>query len=156
MATPGEITTLLSQWRSGDVEAMNRLFKLVYGEMYEIARNQRRRVWSNHTLDTTALVHETFLKLHGQAKAEWENRAHFLAVAATAMRHILINYAEQKRTQKRGGDWYRVTLNEAGAAAGARAESLLAIEQALTQLENLDPRLARIVEYRFFGGLTEK
>ena len=155
MASDSGITTLLRQWRNGDEGAGNRLFPLVYAQLSDIAHSHRRRAWALDTLDTTALVHEAYLKLIDQAQSGWENRAHFMAVASTAMRQIVINYVKRKRSQKQGGDWHRVTYDESRAAAVARAESLLIIEQAMTKLEELDPRLARIVEYRFFGGMTE-
>jgi RNA polymerase sigma factor (TIGR02999 family) len=149
------ITLLLAEWRNGNAEAVDRLFGLIYSELYRMARGQRRRMWSIDTLNTTALVHEAYLKLIDQSGQNWEDRAHFLAVASTAMRHILINYAERKRTRKRGGDWRQVTFDDAPGTTDGRVESLLAIQQALVHLADLDPRLVRIVDCRFFGGLTE-
>jgi len=134
---------------------MDTLFPLVYEELRRIARRQRRRI-SSDTLDTTALVHEAYLKLIDQKQASWQDRAHFFAVSAIAMRQILINYAERKHAQKRGGDWRRVTFNDAlGPPGGQGAETLLAVDEAMKHLKEVDARLAQIVEYRFFGGLTE-
>ncbi len=156
MTSAGEVTQLLQSWRDGNAEAPDRLFHLVYTELHARARSQRRRSWSLNTLDTTALVHESYLKLIGQSNVVWLDHTHFLAVASTAMRHIIINYAQRNQTNKRGGDWQRVTLDEACSQDKLCSDSLIAIEQALSQLDTVDPRLARIVEYRFFGGLSEK
>ena len=155
MSGSGDITTLLASWKSGQATAMNALFPLVYEELRRISRRQRRRVWSG-TMDTTALVHEAYLKLVDQKQAGWQDRAHFFAVSAIAMRQILINYAESKRTQKRGGNWRRVTFDDArGSPVTHGAETLLAVDEAMERLRKVDERLASIVEYRFFGGLTE-
>jgi len=155
MPHSADVTRLLAEWRNGNAHAVDSLFRLIYTELHRMARGQRRRMWSVDTLNTTALVHEAYLKLIDQSEPNWEGRAHFLAVASTAMRHILINYAEGKRTRKRGGDLREVTLDDAHGPADGRVESLLAIQQALVQLDDLDPRLVRIVDCRFFGGLTE-
>jgi RNA polymerase sigma factor (TIGR02999 family) len=153
---PGsEITVLLDEWRGGRSEARDSLFSLVYAQLRKIARSQRRRFGGLDTLNTTALVHEAYLKLVDCSEPSWENRAHFLAAASTAMRHILINYAERKRALKRGGDWHEVTLDDAAAASDARIDALLSIQQALAILDRLDPRLTQIVDCRFFGGLSE-
>jgi RNA polymerase sigma factor (TIGR02999 family) len=151
----GEITGLLAEWRNGCSEARHTLFSLVYAELRGMARGHRRRMWAVDTLNTTALVHEAYLKLVDHSAPSWEDRSHFLAVASTAMRHILINYAERKRTQKRGGDRCEVTFDDAFGMSDGRIDSLLTIQQALGTLDRLDPRLTKIVDCRFFGGLSE-
>lgn len=146
---------MLLDWRNGRAEAPDGLFPRVYDELRRIARGQLRRAWSMDTLNTTSLVHEAYIKLVDQTQAQWQDRAHFFAVSATAMRHIMLNYAEKKSARKRGRDWRRVTFDEALLTAGERAETLIALNDALKELASLDARLATIVEYRFFGGLTE-
>jgi RNA polymerase sigma factor (TIGR02999 family) len=155
MEEAGEVTQLLEAWRAGNAQAPDQLFNLLYRDLHARAHSQRRRAWSTDTLDTTALVHESYLKLLGQSQTPWKNHTHFLAVASTAMRHIIINYAKRGQADKRGGNWQQVTYDEGGLSRHESTHSLLAIEQALVRLDRIDPRLARIVEYRFFGGLTE-
>lgn len=128
---------------------------LVYAELREIARRQMRRD-SGNTLQTTALVHEAFLKLSGGKPQEWNDRCHFLAVAATAMRQIVVDYARRRLSKKRGGGEKALTLDENRIAVHDQAELLIAIDEALDRLGELDPRLSRVVECRFFGGMTEK
>jgi RNA polymerase sigma factor (TIGR02999 family) len=156
-----EVTRLLDALQRGDRSALDRLFPLVYEELRAVAHGQRQRWQGDHTLDTTALVHEAYLKLVDQSRASWESRAHFLATAARAMRHILINYARDRRAQKRGGDRPKLSLEEVsegleGTAvlADDNAELLIALDAALTKLEQVNERQSRIVECRFFGGLT--
>jgi RNA polymerase sigma factor (TIGR02999 family) len=155
------VTRLLNEVRDGNEAAMDRLFAAVYDELHDRARAQRRRWKGNNTLNTTALIHEAYLKLVDQDEAEWENRAHFLAVAATAMRHILINYARDQRAQKRGGDQpkfslegLRDDLGRVVAVSDERAEALIALDEALRRLEAVSARQSQIVECRFFGGMT--
>jgi RNA polymerase sigma factor (TIGR02999 family) len=158
--TQTTVTRLLADLRDGDDAALEQLFALLYDELHRLARRHRRRWQGDYTLDTTALVHEAYLKLAGGSRTAVESRAHFAAVAATAMRHILCNYARDRRTQKRGGAITAVTLDEAGAPADERAfsreqsDTLLALDDALRRLEQVDPRRSRVVECRFFGGLT--
>ena len=130
---------------------------MVYEELRRIARRHLRAEREGHTLTTSALVHEAYLKLADQTRAEWNDHAHFLAVAAQAMRRVLIDYARQHHAAKRGGDRQRVTL-ESGVIGpgGERAESLMALDDALTRLAKLDDRQARVVECRFFAGMTEE
>jgi RNA polymerase sigma factor (TIGR02999 family) len=164
MAHPSqeEITRLLEALQRGDDGALDALFPLVYDELRVVAHGLRQRWQGDHTLDTTALVHEAYLKLVDQSRASWESRAHFLATAARAMRHILINYARDRRAQKRGGNQPKVSLDALGAelAEGAaifsddNAELLIALDAALKRLEQVNERQSRIVECRFFGGLT--
>ena len=149
------ITRLLNDWHQGDAEACDKLFPLVYQELNGIAHVQLNRMWNLNTINTTVLVHEAYLKLAAQSEGNWHNRAHFLAVCASAMRQILINYAEQKQSLKRGGDWKRVTMPEALNAENVNSDNLLFIESALKDLTSLDERLGKIVEMRFFGGMNE-
>ena len=133
---------------------MARLMELVYDELRAMAHRKLAFERSGHTLQTTALVHEAYLKLVDQRRVDWQNRAHFFAVAATAMRRILVNYAQARRAAKRGGAAENVPLEEANAIAGHLPdERLLALDDALARLEEFNPRGARVVEYRFFGGL---
>lgn len=155
------VTRLLKKVESGNDEALDQLFAVVYDELHERARWQRRQWQGNNTLNTTALIHEAYLKLVDQEEAAWTNRAHFLAVAATAMRHILINYARDQRAQKRGGthppfslEGLRDELGRAVAIDEERAEALVVLDETLTRLEAVSTRQSRIVECRFFGGMT--
>lgn len=150
----GEITGLLLAWRDGDRSAFDRLFPLVYDAMRRIAHRQLGREQSGHTLDTTGLVHEGYLKLVDQTRAQWEDRAHFFAVAARAMRRILIDHARRHRAAKRDGE--QVSLDGVTLLADERAAMLVALDDALTELGDIDERLGRVVECRFFGGLTEE
>ncbi|MEM1044125.1 MAG: sigma-70 family RNA polymerase sigma factor [Bacteroidota bacterium] len=161
MPTPADrketVTALLSAWTSGEQDAANALMPLVYDELHRLAHRQLRRERSDHTLNTTALVHEAYFKLVRIDRIAWQGRAHFLALAATAMRQVLINYAERRSAQKRGGSQTPRSLD--GLAVpnpeqDASLDDLLALDTALTQLEALDARQARVVECRFFGGMT--
>ena len=156
-----EVTRLLDALQHGDRGALDRLFPLVYEELRAVAHGQRQRWQGDHTLDTTALVHEAYLKLVDQSRATWESRAHFLATAAKAMRHILINYARDRRAEKRGGDQPKLSLEDISEGLEGRAvlsddnaELLVALDAALTKLALVNERQSRIVECRFFGGLT--
>jgi RNA polymerase sigma factor (TIGR02999 family) len=149
-----DITDQLIAARDGNPAALDQVFPRVYEELRRIAHNALARERSEHTLTTTALVHEAYLKLVVQERATWNDRAHFLAIAATAMRRILVDYARMHRRLKRGGDLHRVTLTDAVQTAGESAETLLALDDALTRLGDLNPRLSRIVDCRFFGGMT--
>lgn len=155
------VTRVLRRVEEGDRDALDSLFELVYDELRELARRQRRRWRGDHTLGTTALVHEAYLKLVGQERLGTESRAHFLALAGRAMRHILSNYARHRRAQKRGGALSPASLDEAAevvadvaALSPERAETLLALDAALTRLERMSERQSRIVECRFYAGLT--
>jgi RNA polymerase sigma factor (TIGR02999 family) len=152
----GPITDLLLQVSVGDASAMDRLFPLVYDELRRTAHRALRREHSDHTLGTTGLVHEVYLKLIDQTRVGWRDRAHFFAVAALAMRRILVDYARRQRRAKRGGGAAVVTLDESVVSLDERAENLVALDEALTRLSELNPRLSRVVECRFFGGLTEE
>jgi RNA polymerase sigma factor (TIGR02999 family) len=150
------ITGLLAELDIGDREAWNRLLPVVYEELRRIARLHLRRQGAGHTLDTSALVHETFLKLVDRARLPRESRAHFFAVASRAMRQVLIDHARRHATVRRGGGWRRVPLDVAEPTVEDRAEMLLALDEALTRLSQMDERLGRVVECRFFGGMTEE
>jgi len=150
-----QVTELIVGLQDGDPLAWDRLLPLVYDELRRIARRQLRRQRGDHTLNTTALVHEAYLKLVDPARVPYASRAHFFAVASRAMRHVLIDYARKHATAKRGGEWQRVPLDELEISVEARADTLLALDEALTHLTQLNERLGRVVECRFFGGLTE-
>lgn len=158
--TPTRASRLLAELQNGSDAALDELFTLLYEELHALARRQRRRWRGDDTLQTTALVHEAYMKLVGQARIAVESRAHFLALAASAMRHILCNYARDRRAQKRGGGLEHVTFDESKADGALAAfapdpsDALVALDDALRRLEHRDPRQARVVECRFFGGLT--
>jgi RNA polymerase sigma factor (TIGR02999 family) len=149
------ITELLIEIRGGSPEAMDRLFHAVYGELRRIAGRQLQGERSGHTLGTTGLVHETYLKLADQTRVQWQDRSHFYRVAAVAMRRILVDYARRHRAKRRGGELQRITLDE-NATSAERSETLLALDEALERLARLNPRLSQVVECRYFGGLTEQ
>lgn len=158
---PGEITSLLAAAREGDGSAMHRLVALVYDELYAMARRQLRRRQPGQTLTTTALVHEAYLKLVDHPSATWQDRSHFLSVAAVAMRHILVDSARRRAAKKRGGEDVRITFDEmvlgdGEPGADARAVEILALDRALTSLSALNERLSKLVELRFFAGLSEE
>jgi len=150
-----DVTRLLQDWRQGDEEARERLISQVYDDLRRLARGQLARERSGHTLQPTALVHEAYLRLIDQDRVQWQNRAHFFALAATMMRRILVSHARKKHAAKRGGDAVPVTLDEAlDADRPGPAVDVVALDEALEALADLDRRQARIVELRFFGGLT--
>jgi RNA polymerase sigma-70 factor, ECF subfamily len=149
-------TELLLEASNGDRTAFDRLFPLVYEELHRLASRQLRGERADHTLRTTALVHEAYLRLADQRRLGAGNRAHFLALAATAMRRVLIDHARKHRSAKRGGRLQRVPLEAVELPFQERADMLVALDDALTRLAKLDPRQARVVECRFFGGLTEE
>jgi len=156
MPQRADITAQLQAWAAGEQTARDTLFPLVYDELRRIAHRQLRREWQGHTLDTTALVHEAYLRLVDQAHSGFADRAHFFAVAANAMRRILVDYARRYLADKRGGAPRRVTLTDDMLVAEERADTLLALDEALHELSLIDERLSRVVECRFFGGLTEQ
>jgi len=151
--TPADVLEVL---RSGQQESLSRILPLLYQELRVIAHQRLMRRRSNGTLVTTALVHEVYLKLVNQTTAEWKDRAHFLALASIAMRQILLDRAKARATWKRGGVRQRVTLDDAVIAVDDQAQSLLEIDDALNRLAVMSPRLARVVECRFYGGLSEE
>jgi RNA polymerase sigma-70 factor, ECF subfamily len=154
-----QVTRLLIEWGQGDSEAANRLIPLVYDEMRQLARGYLHRERPDHTLQPTGLVHEAYLRLVDQTVTSWQNRAHFLAVAAQAMRRILVNHARKRRTEKRGGTWEKLEYDDGeGTPAVSRtvAINLVALDEALHDLAKLDVRQSQVVELRFFGGLTNE
>jgi RNA polymerase sigma factor (TIGR02999 family) len=151
---PQEISQLLHAWSNGDQTAFDRLMPLVYDELRQRARRYMERQSPGHTLQTTALIHEAYLKLVEQKDAHWQNRAHFFGVAAKAMRSILADYARTKHAAKRGGEIHQVSLDEAAAVSTERAAELVALDDALASLAALDQRKCQVVEMRYFGGLT--
>lgn len=155
MSEAAEITQLLNSARAGDRGALDRVLATLYRELHAMARRQLGGQ-HGHTLDATALVHEAYLKLIGRAEAQFDDRAHFFAYAASAMRSVVVDYARQRLAQKRGGDLHRVTELPEDAAGGLRLdEDMLALDTALTRLADVDARLAQVVELRYFGGLSE-
>lgn len=148
------VSHLLRRWSDGDSEALDQLMPLVYAELRLMARRYMGRQPSGHTLQTTALIHEAYLRLVGQEDKRWENRSHFFGVAAQAMRHILVDYARARTTAKRGGQARAVSLDEAALVSGERAAELVALDDALAELAQLSSRQSRVVELRYFGGLS--
>ena len=153
-AAQSEITDVLIEISKGDQEAVSRLMPLVYDKFRALAGNYLRSQQQGHTLQPTDLVHEAYLKLVDQERVDWNGRTHFFAVGAKAMRQILVDHARGKGREKRGGGRQRVELQDQLAIATDKPEEVLAIEEALTKLAELDPRQAKIVELRFFGGMT--
>jgi RNA polymerase sigma factor (TIGR02999 family) len=153
-ARRGEVTRLLAQLGGGGPGAIDRLVPILYDELRRIARRQMRGERPDHTLDTTALVHEAYVKLVGLDRMSWQNRAHFLAVAAQAMRRVLVDHAVGRRAQKRGGAHTKVPLEDADPTCAQPVELLVALDTALTRLEAIDGRLSRVVECRFFAGMS--
>jgi RNA polymerase sigma factor (TIGR02999 family) len=153
---PGEITTLLQLVRGGDRRAQDDLYQLVYRELHLIATRRFRGERQDHTLQPTALVHEAYLRLLQEEDKDWKNRAHFFAVAAQIMRHILIDHARQQAAEKRGSGQPVVELGDLRIVANMDLDCLIAVDLALQKLARLDERQGQIVEMRFFGGLTEE
>ncbi|MDQ3010130.1 MAG: sigma-70 family RNA polymerase sigma factor [Acidobacteriota bacterium] len=149
------ISRLLHRWSQGDRVALDELLPLVYDELRRVAHRYMAQQAPGHALQTTALIHEAYLRLAGQEEKQWENRAHFFGVAAQAMRHILVDYARAQLRDKRGGGAQQVSLDEALTLGPERGAELVALDDALVELAKLDERQSRIVELRFFGGLTE-
>jgi RNA polymerase sigma factor (TIGR02999 family) len=158
-ALPGQcdqITDLLLQLRDGGPDAMGRVFPLVYRELHRIAHHRLQGERADHTLATTGLVHETYLRLVDQTRVEWRDRAHFFRVASWAMRRILVDYARRYRALRRGGGLRRVDLESEEAAADQRSERLITLDEALERLAGVSRRMSDVVECRYFGGLTEE
>ena len=152
--SPGDITELLLAWHRGDQDALASLTPLVYDELHRLAGVYMSRERAGHPLQATALVNEAYLRLTNSSRVRWQNRAHFLAIAAQLMRRILVDFARDRRSQKRGHDWQRVTLDEAVILGGEPNVDLIALDEALRRLSALDPRKVQVVEMRFFGGLS--
>lgn len=151
-----EVTQLLRAWNSGDEDALEQLIPLVEAELHRLAQIQFRREREGHTLQTTALVNEAYLRLMDWKNVEWQSRAHFFGIAAKLMRRVLVDHARHRDYQKRGGGTIRVSLTEAGEEAIGIEQDIevIALNNALEELEKFDPWLSRIVELKFFGGLT--
>lgn len=151
---PQDISQLLRAWGAGDQTALDRLMPLVYDELRRMAERYMNRQPAGHTLQTTALIHEAYLRLVNQQEMHWQNRAHFFGVAAKAMRSILVDYARTRQAFKRGGAARQVTLDEAAAVSTAPTAELVALDDALQRLAAFDQRKCQVVEMRYFGGLT--
>ena len=151
---PSEITQLLSDWRNGDRTALNRLMPVVYEELRRLAGRYMGAERPGHTLQTTALVNEAYCKLLNHNQMQWQNRAHFFAIAAQVMRRLLVDHARTRRYAKRGGGARAVSLDEVALVTEARAADVLALDEALSRLASFDPRKGEIVELRYFGGLS--
>jgi RNA polymerase sigma-70 factor, ECF subfamily len=152
--SPQGVTELLLEWRQGDSAALDKLTPLVYDELRRIAHRFMRQERDGHTLQTTALVNEAYVRLVGQREVRWQNRAHFFAVTAQVMRRVLIDHARRRRYAKRGGEAQQVPLEDASVMSQGRAAELVALDAALEALAKLDPRKSRVVELRYFGGLS--
>lgn len=150
----GDITQLLLQWRRGDESALEKLMPLVYEEMRRLARQCMRRERSGHTLQTTALVNEAYLRLVNSSRVQWQDRAHFFAITGQLMRRVLVDEARKRRNQKRGGEFTRVEMQEVQLGETPRQLDLLLLNDALERLTEFAPRKAKVVELRFFGGLS--
>jgi RNA polymerase sigma factor (TIGR02999 family) len=154
-ALPGETTRLLAEVKRGNKDALGKLMPLVYTELRHLAGHYLRAERIGHTLQPTALVHEAYLRLVGQDRADWQNRAHFMGVAAQLMRRILVDYARRRLAGKRGGIAVKVDLDGVDLGAGTpKLEEILAVDEALRRLSELDPQQGRVVELRYFAGLT--
>lgn len=154
IASAKDLTRMLLDWSEGDSSAAEQLFPLVYDELHRLAERQMRRERAGHTLQVTALVNEAYLRLADQKRVRWQNRAHFFGVAAQLMRRILIKYAERRRAAKRGAGQENIPLDETIIATDERAAELLSLDRALNDLAAIDERQSRVVELRFFGGLS--
>ena len=151
--SPGEVTVLLHALRHGDRAAGDKLFPLVYSELHRLARAYMRRERPDHTLQPTALINEAYMRM-ANASIDWENRAHFIGVAANAMRRILVDHARAHMAAARGGDFQQVEWSEALGLPAERSRELVALDEALHELEKLNPRQAKIIELRYIGGLS--
>jgi RNA polymerase sigma factor (TIGR02999 family) len=154
MPSPQNVTEMLRDWRNGDQEALGKLIPVVYDELRHQAARYLRRERPGHTLQTTALIHEAYLRLINQQNIEWQNRAHFYAIAARLMRQILVDHARKRQATKRGGSDIKIPLAEAVVISPGVNADLVALDEALTRLAALDPQQSRIVELRYFSGLS--
>jgi RNA polymerase sigma factor (TIGR02999 family) len=152
--SPQEITQWLVAWSHGDRVALEKLMPLVYSELHRIAGRYMKREKPGHTLQTTALIHEAYLRLADQTEASWQSRAHFFGVAARLMRHILVDYARARQRMKHGGGVRRVCLDEAPVVSAEPTAELVALDDALSALESVDRRKSQVVDLRYFGGLS--
>ncbi len=154
--SPEKVTQLLLAWREGDEAALEKLLPLVYDELHRLAARYMRRESPGHTLQTSALVNEAFIRLIDQQQVHWQNRAHFFGIAAQLMRRILLDHARGQARGKRGGGVHRVSFDEGAIVSEQRAAELIALDDALNALAAFDSRKSRIVELRFFGGLSNE
>jgi RNA polymerase sigma factor (TIGR02999 family) len=155
-SSPQGVTQLLKAWRDGEPQALEQLIPLVYAELHRLAHRYMVRERNAHTLQATALVHEAYERLIDLKHVSWENRAHFFGVSAQLMRRILVDYARSRRYSKRGGEWRQVPFNEAVAVFRDRQTDIVALDDAMGTLAEIDLRKSRVVEMRFFGGLSIK
>lgn len=155
-ASKNQVTDLLQRWKSGDEEALERLTPLVYDQLHRLAHQYIRRERRGHTLQTSALVNEAYLRLVDYKRVDWQNRAHFFAVSAVVMRRVLVDYARQRTSDKRGGESYQVNLSDNLAFTSERAAELVALDEAIESLNQLYPRRSKVVELRYFGGLNNQ
>ena len=153
---PADVTQLLIAWSDGDQAARERLMSVVYEELHRLARRYMRNESPGHTLQTSALVHEAFIRLVDQRNVHWQNRSHFFAIAAQMMRRILVDYARSRNFAKRGGGAVKLSLEEGLIVSDERSEQVVAVHEALDGLAKIDPRQAQIVELKFFGGLSNE
>lgn len=154
LPSPQEVTQLLMDWRNGDQAALDKLMPLVYDELRRLAGHYMKRERPGHTLQPTELANEAYLRLVGQQQIDWQNRAHFFAIAARVMRHLLVDHARSRGYAKHGGGALHVSLDEGAVVSAEPDASLLALDEALARLGAFDPRKSQIVELRFFGGLS--
>jgi RNA polymerase sigma factor (TIGR02999 family) len=154
MPPSSEITRLLLAWSDGDQAALEKLLPLVEKELHRIASHYMRKENPGHTLQTTALVNEAYFRLIGQKNVRWQNRAHFFGISAQIMRRILLNYARDRHRDKRGGGAVQVSLSEVAVMSEAKSSELIALDEALEKLAAIDERKSRVVELRYFGGLS--
>lgn len=154
--SPHEITQLLAEWSDGNQTALDKLYPLVYDELHRMANRYMNRERKDHTLQTTALIHEAYVRLVDQKHVHWTNRAHFFAISAQIMRRILIDHARRHAYDKRGGGAQKVSLDETAIIAGDRASDMLLLDEALKRLAEMDPRRGQVVELRYFGGLNNE
>jgi RNA polymerase sigma factor (TIGR02999 family) len=154
VAPAHQITQLLVRWRAGDQRALDELMPLVYDELHRLAAHYMRGERPGHTLQTSALVNEAYMRLAGHEEIQWQDRAHFFAIAAQAMRRILVDHARRRGNQKRGGDAHKVALDEALIVSADRAADVVALDDALARLAEIAPRKSQLVELRFFGGMS--
>jgi len=152
--TDHQVTALLRQWSEGDQKALDELMPMIYDELHQLAHKHIRREEPGHILQTSALINEAYLRLIERPGMHWENRGHFFGIAARLMRHVLVDEARKRKSDKRGGDTIRVPLDEAANVVEQQAENVVALDDALTRLEEIDIRQSEIVELRFFGGLS--
>jgi RNA polymerase sigma factor (TIGR02999 family) len=151
---PEDITEWLTAWSQGDQTALEKLMPLVYSELHRMAKRYMERENPGHTLQTTAVIHEAYIRLANQREPRWENRAHFFGVAARIMRHLLVDYARARNRMKQGGDAQHISLNQAAIVSPEPAAELIALDDALNALAEIDERKSRVVELKYFGGLS--